>query len=136
MKNVLFLVLIFLGSISLKAQDCSELKNDSEIRSELQDLANTAASDLMGCCSKWGGNNLKAEIFWDKDENGDCQTRISKITGKITITMKVSWTGSVSGTYYWIKGKLVYDTENRTRTWIKISDSGGFSPGCSNGCIK
>ncbi|MBL0119546.1 MAG: hypothetical protein IPP89_11315 [Saprospiraceae bacterium] len=49
--------------------------------------------------------------------------------------MQVSWTGSMSGTHYWINGKLIYDTTNNSRKWVKISDSGGFSSGCSNGCI-
>ncbi|MBL0119545.1 MAG: hypothetical protein IPP89_11310 [Saprospiraceae bacterium] len=59
MRNVLLFVLIIFASIALKAQDCSELKQNSEIRSELQDLASSAAGDLMKCCSTWGGNNLE-----------------------------------------------------------------------------
>ncbi|MDR2409639.1 MAG: hypothetical protein LBE13_16225 [Bacteroidales bacterium] len=132
----LSLVLNFMVCLSVLAQDCSELRNDSEIRQELQSLANQAANDLMKCCSKWGGNNLSATIIWDKDNDGLCQTRISRLTGNITITMRVSWIGSVSGSSYWIKGRLIYDTESKRRIWQKISDSGGFSPGCSNGCIN
>ncbi len=122
--------------MGVKAQDCSELKNDPDAKSEIQDLANQAASNLMSCCSKWGGNNLQATVYWDADGNGTCQTRISKLTGNITITMMASWTGSISGASYWIKGRLIFNTTAKTRTWEKIADSGGFSPGCSNGCIN
>jgi hypothetical protein len=132
----LFFAILFYAVFPISAQDCSELKNDPEMRQELQDLANQAANSLMKCCSKWGGNNLSATIYWDKDSDSVCQTRISKLTGKITITMRVSWVGGISGTSYWIKGRLIYDIENQTRSWQKISDSGGFSPGCSNGCIN
>ena len=136
MKKVFLIFSMLVWTMGVKAQDCSELKNDPDVRSEIQDLANQAASNLMSCCSKWGGNNLKAQVYWDADDNGTCQTRISKLTGNITITMLVSWTGSLSGTYYWIKGRLVFNTSSKTRSWEKLSDSGGFSPGCSNGCIN
>jgi len=129
------LVLCCFTAFPVSAQDCSELKNDPEMRQELQSLANTAGSDLMKCCSKWGGNNLKATIIWDKDEDGLCQTRISKLTKVITITMTVSWTGSISGASYWIKGRLLFNMENSSRKWEKISDSGGFQSGCGNDCI-
>jgi hypothetical protein len=137
MKSRLVLLFIAMSfyAISSAQNECSELRNDLEIRQELQDLANQAADDLMKCCSKWGGNSLKAEIYWDKGEDGVCQTRISKLTGKITIMMRASWTGSVSGASYWIKGRLVVDMNNQTRTWQKLSDSGGFSPGCGKDCI-
>jgi hypothetical protein len=133
---LLYFAMLFVTIFSVSAQDCTELQNDLEMRQELQDLANQAANDLMKCCSKWGGNNLSATIIWDKDSEGLCQTRISRLTGKITITMRISWVGSVSGMSYWIKGRLLYDLETRRRSWQKISDSGGFSPGCSNGCIN
>lgn len=136
MFKLILPVILLLSSLALRAQDCSELRNDPDLRSELQDLANTAAADLMGCCSKYGGKNLRADIYWDKDETGICQTRISKLTGKVTITMKVSWIGSGTGASYWIKGRLAFDPENKTRTWTKLDDSGGFIPGCSKGCIK
>jgi hypothetical protein len=118
------------------AQNCPDLKNDPDMRQEIQSLANSAGNDLMKCCSKWGGNNLKATIIWDKDEDGLCQTRISKLTNILTITMTVSWTGAISGASYWIKGRLLFNTETGSRKWEKISDSGGFQAGCSNGCIN
>jgi hypothetical protein len=127
----LFLCLSFTW---VHAQDCTELKNNAEMRQELQDLANSAASKLMGCCSSFGGKNVSATIHWDKDENDICQTRISKLSGRITITMTASWNGSLSGTLYWIKGRLII--ENGSKSWEKISDSGvGFSPGCGKSCI-
>ena len=127
--------LVSFAEITISAQDCTELKNDYEIRQELQGLANSAANSLMKCCSTWGGENLRATIIWDKDADGLCQTRISRLTNEIIITMTVSWTGSISGDSYWIKGKLIFNTENKRRKWEKINDSGGFQPGCSNGCI-
>jgi hypothetical protein len=135
MVRKFFLSLICAISFSMFAQNCTELQNDPEIRQELQGMANQAASNLMNCCSSFGGNNLSATIIWDKDNDGLCQTRVSTLTGKITITMRVSWVGSMTGASYWIKGRLIYDLETRRRSWEKISDSGGFSPGCSKGCI-
>jgi len=136
MKPFILVLLVCFFSFRLEAQDCTELKNDPEIRQELQDLANTAANKLMNCCSSFGGRNNRAEIHWEKDETGVCRTRISRLTNKITITMTAYWNGSVSGAQYWIKGRLVVDMENRTQTWEKISDSGGFSGGCGKSCIN
>jgi hypothetical protein len=136
-KVLLYLVLNCALYFSVSAQDCSELRNNSEIRQELQDLASRAARDLMECCtSLTSGKNLSATIIWEQDRDGLCQTRISRLSGKIIITMKVSWTGSLTGNSYWIKGILNYDIDTGRRSWEKISDSGGFSPGCSNGCIN
>ncbi|MBK7344659.1 MAG: hypothetical protein IPJ06_17140 [Saprospiraceae bacterium] len=137
MKTITLSAIYLLASCMtfLSAQDCEALKNDSEIRQELQDIAK-CASDLMGCCSKWGGNNLNAEIHWGAESDGTCLTRISSLTQIAKVTTTVSWTGSLSGTGYWIKGRLIYDTKSGSRKWEKISDSGGFETGCSKGCIN
>jgi len=50
--------------------------------------------------------------------------------------MQVEWTGGLSGTRYWIKGKLLVNLDTGAKEWQKIADSGGFSPGCSQGCIQ
>ncbi|MCA0382603.1 MAG: hypothetical protein LCH58_10610 [Bacteroidetes bacterium] len=127
---------LIIDSLHNKQQDdCAELKNDTDLRQEIQDIANSASVKLMGCCSSYGGRENKAEIHWGKDENGICQTRISKLTNKLIITMTASWRGSLSGNYYWIKGRLVMDFETKQLNWEKISDSGGFPAGCGQRCI-
>ncbi|HMP92966.1 MAG TPA: hypothetical protein PKD90_08860 [Phnomibacter sp.] len=118
-----------------RLEDCTELKNDPEIRQEIQDLANSASIKLMGCCSSYGGRDVKAEVHWDKDENGVCQTRVSKLSNKLIITMTASWRGSLTGTFYWIKGRLIMGLDDKQISWEKISDSGGFPAGCGQRCI-
>ena len=136
MKKHFFLLLFTVVVVALQAQNGPELKN-SELKADIQDIADQAANDLRSCCSKWGGNDLQALIHWDeKDYDENYMTRLSKLTNVLNITMTVSWTGSMSGTYYWIKGKLSYNLDNGSRNWTKISDSGGFTPGCSQGCIE
>ncbi len=136
MRRYFIFLFFFIIQQSVIAQDCTELKNDPEMRQELQDIANSAANRLMRCCSSYGGNNIKAEIVWDKDESGVCQTRISKLSNRITITMKVSWNGSMSGAQYWILGRLIVEGNSGSKSWEKIQDSGGFKSGCSQNCIN
>ena len=133
MKRTVFLLFLLLGRLLSWSQDCTELRNDPEMRQELQDLANSAANSLMKCCSSFGGTNIRAQIHWDKDEDGVCQTRVSKLTNRITITMTAAWNGSLTGTPYWIKGRLIID--GSSKSWEKIQDSGGFKSGCANSCI-
>lgn len=105
------------------------------MKQEILDMANSAANQLKNCCSSFGGNNIRAEVHWEKDENGVCQTRISKLSNKLTITMTAYWTGSLSGTQYWIKGRLILDLETKAKSWEKIKDSGGFKAGCGGSCL-
>jgi len=134
MRYTLLFAFFFSFSGYAFSQDCSELKNDPEMRQELQDLANSSANKLKDCCSSKGGNNIKAVIHWEKDENGVCQTRISKLSNRITITMTAFWTGSITGIQYWIKGRLIID--GTSKSWEKIEDSGGFfKAGCGSSCI-
>ncbi len=105
------------------------------MKQEILDLANSAANQLKNCCSSFGGNNIRAEVHWDKDENGTCQTRISRLTNKLTITMTAYWSGSLTGAQYWIKGRLVLDLESKSKSWEKIKDSGGFKAGCGSACL-
>lgn len=124
--------IVLMPSSPFYAQECIP---DDYQKSAIQDLADEAAEKLMECCSTWGGNSLDANVYYSKDENGQCETRVSPFTEEIIITMKASWEGSISGTDYWIKGELTYDIETEKREWDKISDSEGFSPACSKGCI-
>jgi len=136
MKKILILILALGSTLLTYAQNGPDLQN-SDLKADLQDVANTVANDLRSCCSSFGGNNLQAVIHWDeKDNDGNYMTRVSQLTNSITICTTVSWTGSMSGTRYWIKGKVTFNAQNNSRSWMKISDSGGFSPDCSNGCIK
>lgn len=136
MKKTLLLIILAFLKLTLSAQDCTELKNDSEIRQELQDMANSAGIKLMSCCATWGGRGVRSEIHWGKDESGVCMTRVSKLSNKITITMTVSWQGSVTGASYWIKGRLIIDDNGKI--WEKISDSKNFgtNSGCGSSCIN
>jgi len=133
MKKVLLLLLLFLTVGLAYSQDC-DLPTD--VKSDIQDLADMTASNLMSCCSSYGGRSLSATVYYDLDNNGRCQTRVSKLTNSLIVTMEVQWYGSLTGTRYWIKGRLTFDLNSGRRSWQKISDSGGFPPGCSKGCIE
>lgn len=91
-------------------------------------FANSAAQSLTKCCSKWGGSNSRFEIEWEK-------VQYSGYTKEWIIPMKAIWNGSVSGNEYWIKGTLTV-MSNGNRLWEKTADSGGFQPGCGQGCIN
>ncbi len=133
MKSLLLLFMVTVCSNFLLAQYCTPTP---EIKSEIQDLADWAAGKLMNCCSTFGGKTLSATVYFDADSDGRCQTRISRLTNSLIITMKIQWYGSWTGTRYWIKGKLTVDLDSGKKKWHKISDSEGFSPGCSQGCIE
>ena len=113
----------------IKAQQQIEAIEEYE---ELMDLcetqAKTAGSQLMNCCSSFGGRGFSVDMDEDK-------INVNDLSGMITIPMKVNWYGSLSGRHYWIRGELII-TSSGQRRWNKVSDSGGFSPGCSRGCIR
>lgn len=135
MKRILFL-LSFIAVLSTNliiGQNCTP---DFETKSEIQDLADWTANKLMNCCSSFGGKSISATVYYDLDDQGRCMTRVSKLTNSLIITMKVQWYGNWSGTRYWIKGKLNVDMNSGKKEWLKTADSGGFSPGCSRGCIN
>lgn len=98
-----------------------------ELKADMENMGLKVANQLMHCCSNWGGKNVYATIDYD-----NC---IETASGSFTIPMTVGWSGSMTGNAYWIKGKLVINS-NGSREWLKINDSGGFSSGCSNGCIN
>ncbi len=97
----------------------------------IQIIANAAAMNLMNCCSSLGGRQNRADVDFSNVTQNETGT-------KVTIPMTAHWYGGWSGNHYWIKGILTYDSSNPnnvTRNWQKVEDSGGFSPGCSKGCI-
>jgi hypothetical protein len=102
---------------------------DADMKNELQQVANRVAQKLMNCCSSWGGNNLNAEVDF-------ANVNVSKLLGEITMPVTVSWRGSLSGSNYWIRGTLIINAKSGGMEWQKQNDSGGFSPGCSKGCIR
>lgn len=135
-KSILCFVFLFVVGL-LTAQSGPELKNNDEIRKLLQSKALQAGSDLMSCCANGGGTSLNAQIHWDEtDDNGDNATRYNKLSGNMSVCTTLSWVGSVSKKKYWVKGVLTVKVDSNTRSWAKISDSGGFTPGCSRGCIR
>lgn len=111
-----------------------DFTNKQELKNDIQEVANSVAYRLMKCCSSWGGNNVRGTVNWDECYENSMRKRYS-------IVMTASWTGSLSGNSYWIKGKLKLTyTQNSdgswsdSRTWEKIADSGGFSAGCGRDC--
>jgi hypothetical protein len=111
-----------------------DFSNKQELKNDIQEVAGSVAYKLMRCCSSWGGNNVRGEVNWN-------ECTFNKLRNTYSVIMTASWTGSLSGNQYWIKGKLIlryYDNGNgginETRTWEKIADSGGFSPGCGKDC--
>ncbi len=108
-------------------QNIQNIKDYEKFIITCQEQADRAGSELMRCCSSWGGNRRKSTIEKDK-------CIVNEMTDEIRIPMTVIWYGSISGSKYWIKGILVISTTGRR--WIKESDSGGFSPNCSKNCIR
>ncbi len=111
-----------------------DFTSKQELKNDIQEVASGVAYRLMKCCSSYGGNNVKGNVNWDECYESSMRKRYSVI-------MTAGWTGSLSGNSYWIKGKLILTyTQNSdgswsdSRTWEKIADSGGFSPGCGQSC--
>ncbi len=98
-----------------------------QLKRDIDDVGLTIANKIMRCCSKWGGNNVYSKVDYEN-------VRQNTTTGAFTIPVLVGWYGSLTGTHYWIKGKLVIYSDGR-KEWLKIRDSGGFNPGCSTDCI-
>ena len=118
MKKIFFILLICIFS--------EEAFSQSSIPSEVRLYANAAGRKLKSCCSSWGGKDLSISIeSWD----------VNSVTARITITMTTSWTGSMSGSKYWIKGKLICDVDGCNPSWTKIEDSQLLPMGCGRDCI-
>lgn len=138
MKTKLILIVTILFSLVCFSQKrLPGTQNDSsnkidfskypELKADIDNMGLKVANKLMHCCSSWGGKNVYATIEYE-----NCMETAS---GSFTIPMTVGWSGSMTGNAYWIKGKLVVNS-NGSSEWLKINDSGGFSSGCSNGCIN
>jgi hypothetical protein len=132
MKRIIPFLFFCMACCTLSAQECTELKNDPDLRQELEDLANTAASKLMDCCSSMGGRNSRTEIRWDKDESGVCQARISKLPNRIIIAMTAYWNGSLSGIQYWIQGRLIIDSDNKSCRGKRSAIAAGLAADAAN----
>lgn len=109
-------------------QKSFNFNQEQELKRDIDEIGLTIANRLMNCCSSWGGTNVGADVDYE-------QVRENELTGAFTIPMTVKWQGSLTGNRYWIKGKLVVNGDGTT-SWLKIKDSGGFNPGCSQGCIR
>ena len=111
-----------------------DLMHNQEAYEKITDLADQVANKLMRCCSLWSGNNLSSRVFWGIDSDGNYQTSVHKKNNKLIIVMTVKWYGSITGSEYMIKGKLIVDLLTGKLEWRKITDKGSFSPGCGSSC--
>lgn len=105
-----------------------DFSQEAKLKQDMKDMALTVANRLMKCCSTWGGTNVWGEVDYEN-------VRVNDLSKTFIIPMTVGWQGSISGNQYYIKGQLVVDKDGN-KSWNKIKDSGGFSPGCSTGCIN
>ena len=106
-----------------------DFNKEQSLKEQLNDLAEDVADRFMRCCSSYGGISLWGTV----DYSGVRYNSVAKV---YIIPMKVGWKGSITGTPYWIEGKLKIDA-NGSKRWTKISDSGGFKyveGGCTAGC--
>ena len=117
------------GAASVSEQEFQvNFAKEAQLKKDIEDVGLAVANSLMRCCSSYGGNHVYAMVEYEK-------VRQNTLTGAFTIPVKVGWYGSLSGTHYWIYGKLMVNADG-SKSWLKISDSGGFSGGCSIGCIN
>lgn len=116
------------GSNSSSSEKPVDFKKETQLKKDIDEVGLAVANKIMRCCSSWGGNNVYAEVDYS-------EVRVNSITGTFTIPMLIGWYGSISGGHYWIKGKLIVNS-NGQQEWLKIRDSGGFNPGCSKDCIR
>jgi hypothetical protein len=130
MKKILYqaVMLFTLLLLFLPTHGLAQNPTEAQIKSEYQQVADRVANKLMNCCSSFGGRNVQANVDFE-------DVKSSQILGETTIPMLVSWSGSWSGARYWIRGKLII-RHGGGMEWNKQNDSGGFSPGCSSGCIR
>ncbi len=118
----------------IKKVSNKDLKRNPEAYEKINDLADQVASKLNKCCSVWGGKQLSSIVFWGLDSKGNYQTGIQKRNHKLIIVMTVKWYGSITGSEYMIKGKLIVDLLTGKLEWRKITDKGSFPPSCGSGC--
>lgn len=142
-KSYLLITFLCLAAFTLNAQNMKlggnqgnkqdegeiiDFGKEQTLKEQVDETCLDVANRLMSCCSKFGGNYLKAEVNYS-------ECRYNSTTEVFTIPMTAHWYGSLTGIHYWIKGKLLIAPDG-SKKWIKISDSGGFSPGCSKNCIQ
>ena len=111
-----------------------DLRRNQEAYEKISDLANQVASKLMRCCSVWGGKQLSSNVSWGVDSRGNYQTGLQKRNHKLIILVTVKWYGSISGSEYMIKGRLIVDLLTGKLEWRKITDRGSFPPDCGSNC--
>ncbi|MPS72480.1 MAG: hypothetical protein E2590_04935 [Chryseobacterium sp.] len=102
------------------------LNKEVQLKKDIDDVGLTVANRLMNCCSTWGGKNVYSQVDYS-------DVRQNTTTGAFTVPMVVGWYGSLTGTHYWIQGKLIINS-NGSKEWLKTNDSGGFKSGCSRDC--
>lgn len=102
------------------------LDKEVQLKKDIDDVGLTVANRLMNCCSTWGGKNVYSQVDY-------LNVRQNTTTGAFTVPMVIGWYGSLTGTHYWIQGKLIINS-NGAKEWLKINDSGGFKSGCSRDC--
>lgn len=102
------------------------LTKEIQLKKDIDDVGLSVANKLMNCCSSWGGKNVFSQVDYTN-------VRQNTTTGAFTVPMVIGWYGSLTGTQYWIQGKLVIYS-NGSKEWLKINDSGGFKSGCSRDC--
>ena len=102
------------------------LNKEVQLKKDIDDVGLTVANRLMNCCSTWGGKNVYSQVDYS-------DVRQNATTGAFTVPMVVGWYGSLTGTHYWIQGKLIINS-NGSKEWLKTNDSGGFKSGCSRDC--
>lgn len=103
-----------------------DFNKEVQLKKDIDDVGLTVANKLMNCCSTWGGKNIYSQVDY-------VNVRQNTTTGAFTVPMVIGWFGSLTGTKYWIQGKLVIYS-NGSKEWLKINDSGGFKSGCSKDC--
>jgi hypothetical protein len=102
-------------------------QQSSPVPNEIKLYAEAAGQKIQSCCSSWGGKNLEISIeSWD----------INSLSNRVKIILTVSWTGSMSGNRYWVKGKLNCDIDGCNPVWTKMDDSKMLPSGCGQNCIK
>lgn len=116
------------GSFDSGGGRAVDFNKEAKLKQDLKDMALSVANRMVKCCSTWGGTNVWGEVDYEN-------VRLNDMSNTFIIPMTVGWQGSLSGNQYYIKGQLIVDKDGN-KSWNKIKDSGGFYPGCSQGCIN
>ncbi len=120
--------IVFLIFTSLLVMSCARGITSQKKQKDYDNIGLTVANKLMRCCSSMSGDNVYAKVDYTN-------VRKNKTTGARVVPMTVGWTGTATGKHYWIQGELIINPDG-SKEWLKIRDSGGFTPHCSEGCIR